>query len=105
MQLNPAARYGKGTNMTNSGCITIGMDQGFHNFLIYNNILSSYMDVKIYQQGEGAVNVLGGFYGASKLLKFTLEEFNILKGTSPNKYVYNWDGEKSPIVHQMDRFL
>jgi hypothetical protein len=49
-QLNPVVRYGKGTSKTNAPCVTGGMDQGFHNWLLYTGELDKYMDVKIYQQ-------------------------------------------------------
>jgi hypothetical protein len=29
--------------------VKIGMDQGFHNYIIYAGILEKYMDIKIYQ--------------------------------------------------------
>ena len=56
-QLNPRIRYGKNSSVeTNEGCSSTGMDQGFHNWLIYSGIIQKYMEVKVYQQGEGPVN-------------------------------------------------
>ena len=63
------------------------------------------MDLKIYQQGEGPVNTVGAFYGDRAVLKFSLEEWKILRGTAPQKYIHNWNGDISPVIHQADRFL
>mmetsp|Transcript_22122 Transcript_22122/g.22296 ORF Transcript_22122/g.22296 Transcript_22122/m.22296 type:complete len:435 (-) Transcript_22122:157-1461(-) len=86
-------------------CISPGMDQGFHNWMIYSGMLNRYMDVRIFQQGEGPVNTVGGFFGDNKRLKFTLEEWGIIKGKAPNAYIANWNGDRSPVIHQLDRFL
>eukprot|EP01038_Epipyxis_sp_PR26KG_P012247 gene12247-16419_t len=88
-----------------SHCMSNGVDQGFHNWLLYTNTFQKYMDVKIYQQGEGPVNTLGGFHGEKKLLRASLADWKILRGEAPFKYVYNWNGELSSIVHQLDRYL
>lgn len=81
------------------------MDQGFHNWLVYSGQLDKYMDLKIYQQGEGPVNTVGSFFGQRAILKFSLTDWKVLKGESPNKFFYNWNGDKSPVIHQADRFL
>jgi hypothetical protein len=104
-QLDPKIRYGKDTTKTNKGCISTGMDQGFHNWLVYSGILDRYMDVKIFQQGQGPVNTLGAFYpGEMATLKFDLKTWKVLRGEGKNKYISNWDGKPSPVVHQFDRF-
>lgn len=111
-QSDPRVRLGRNSTATaadlqkaDRSCISNGVDQGFHNWLLYSGILNKYMDVKIYQQGEGMVNTLGGFYGEKKLLRAALSEWKVLRGESPYKYVYNWNGDRSPVVHQIDRFL
>ena len=105
-QTDPKVRLGKNaTDSDNYRCVSAGMDQGFHNWMVYSGMLDKYMDVRIFQQGEGPVNTVGGFYGENKRLKFTLEEWGILKGTPPNAYIANWNGDKSPVIHQLDRFL
>lgn len=63
------------------------------------------MRVKVFQQGEGPVNTIGGFFGEKKILRALLSEWKILRGESPFKYVHNWNGEISPVVHQLDRYL
>ena len=81
------------------------MDQGFHNWLVYSGSLERFMDLKIYQQGEGPVNTVGSFYpGPNAILKFPLETWRVLRGTGKDKVFHNWNNDISPVVHQMDRF-
>jgi hypothetical protein len=82
------------------------MDQGFHNWLLFSGRLQRIMNVKVFPQGEGPVNTVGAFYpGRQALLKLRLDEsWNILRGESPKKYISNWNGDPSPVVHQLDRF-
>ena len=112
-QLRPELRYRNAQsvrpayhsdNVTDK-CIYQGMDQGLHNWLVYSGLLDIYMDVKIYQQGDGPVNTLGGLMGKQALIVRSLTDWGILKGEPPNQYIYNWNGEKSPVIHQADRFL
>jgi hypothetical protein len=87
-------------------CMNVfGVDQGFHNMLLYHSVLAKYMNVVIMPQGEGPVNNLGGFFGEKKLLRAYLHQWKILRGQSPFQYVYNWNGEISSVVHQLDRFM
>ena len=78
---------------------------GFHNWLVYSGQLEKYMDIKIFQQGEGPVNTVGAFGGARAVIKWPLAKWGIVKGEKPDKYFYNWNGDKSPVVHQLDRFM
>jgi hypothetical protein len=103
--LDPRVRYGRNTTKTNQNCISLGMDQGFHNWLVYSGQLDKYMDIKVYQQGEGPVNTVGAFFGERALLKFDLETWKVLQGEGKNKWFHNWNGDKSPVIHQYDRFL
>lgn len=104
-QLNPQVRYGKGTTKSNDACVTGGMDQGFHNWLLYTGELEKYMDLKIFQQGEGPVNTIGSFFGQRIILKIPLTEWGVMKGAKGSQMIYNWNGDVSPVVHQSDRFL
>jgi len=61
--------------------------------------------MKLFPHGEGPVNIVGGFFGKNKLLHGTLSEWRVLRGEGKFKYVHNWNGEISPVVHQLDRFL
>jgi hypothetical protein len=51
------------------------------------------------------VNTVGAFFGERAILKWDLNEWKVLRGTAPNQYVANWNGDPSPVVHQADRFL
>lgn len=105
-QLRPEVRWGKGSSKTNAGCTSVGMDQGFHNWLIFSGSLERFMDIKVYQQGEGPVNTVGSFFpGERTILKFPLEQWKVLRGSGNQKVFYNWNNEISPVVHQMDRFF
>ena len=106
-QLDPSVRWGEGTTTkSNDQCISTGMDQGFHNWLVYSGLLSKFMDITVFKQGQGAVNTLGSlFSGENALLKFNLKQWNILRGEGNDKYISNWNGDKSPVVHQYDRFF
>jgi hypothetical protein len=105
LQLDPKVRWGLNTSKTNEGCVMGGMDQGLHNWLLYSHELEKYLDVKIFPQGEGPVNTLGAFLGGKAIIKFTLEQWGILRGVKPNQYIYNWNGDISPAIHQADRGL
>lgn len=105
-QLDPRVRYGRNTTESNKQCISLGMDQGFHNWLVYSGQLDKYMDLKVYQQGEGPVNTVGAFFpGERALLKFNLKTWNVLRGEAPSMTFHNWNGDLSPVIHQADRFL
>ncbi len=62
--------------------------------------------VTVYEQGEGPVNTLGGFTSA-QMIKVDLIAAGILKNdtfVSNRISIHNWNGMKSPVVHQYDRF-
>mmetsp|Transcript_24751 Transcript_24751/g.41861 ORF Transcript_24751/g.41861 Transcript_24751/m.41861 type:complete len:398 (+) Transcript_24751:69-1262(+) len=88
----------------NDQCYFQGMDQGLHNWLVYTGLLDMYMDVKVYQQGEGPVNTVGAFTGKMATLKRPLRDWGVLTGEAPQAVVLNWNQEPSPVVHQLDRF-
>ncbi len=62
--------------------------------------------ISVFEQGEGPVNTLGGFFGDSKILKLNLIEVGVFKKASDGRKitVMNWNGQPSPVVHQHDRF-
>lgn len=109
-QLEPDQRnqYKEGFTSTTENpkrCISLGMDQGLHNWLLYSGQLSRYFHVKIVPQGEGLVNTLGSLKGDRAPIKMTLEEWGILKADKNGATtVHNWDGHLSPVVHQADRW-
>lgn len=101
------ARYGlNGVVPSNDKCFAIGMDQGLHNWLLFSGRLRRLMKVKVFSQGEGPVNTLGAFYtGPQGMFKFDLEkDWTILRGKEKERYISNWNGDPSPVVHQYDRF-
>jgi hypothetical protein len=93
------------TVLTNKKCWGLGVDQAFHNYLLYTGAFTQLMSVRVFPQGEGPVNTVGGFYGEQKILRASLAEWKILRGEEGFKYVYNWNGEISSVVHQLDRYL
>ena len=99
--LNPKIRYGRPKSVnskapSNDGCISAGMDQGFHNYLVYSGALSKVMRVKIFQQGEGPVNTVGAFFpGARALIKRSLQDWQVLRGESGDFWFSNWNGDPS----------
>jgi hypothetical protein len=97
----------------NDECLgTRGIDQGFHNWLLYTDQLSSYMAVKLFQQGEGPVNTVGAFLSGANQHPFGLNmtkddftQFGWFHGGRNERWVSNWNSDRSPVVHQLDRFL
>lgn len=88
--------------------VLMGADQGFHNYLHYSHKLANAKaihSVVVYDQGTGIVNNLGALrdqplstWGNGKLLAVGEEQ------GKPRRYsVHNWDGTRSPVVHQYDR--
>lgn len=107
-QLNPTVRRlssNSSTELHNNACATTGMDQGFHNWLYYSGQLDRILDVRVFQQGEGPVNTVGAFFGVRRKIKWTLEKWGILEGKAPKANILNWNGDISPVVHQLDRFI
>jgi hypothetical protein len=60
---------------------------------------------QVFQQGEGPINTVGAFFGERAILKWNLVEWKVLRGDAPEQWISNWNGEKSPVVHQADRFM
>ena len=90
----------------NEKCFAIGMDQGLHNWLLYSGRLRRVMRVKVFTQGEGPVNTVGAFFkGKRAILHLDLEmDWTVLRGKETERYIANWNGDPSPVVHQLDRF-
>jgi len=90
---------------TQEKCMSLGTDQGIHNWLLHSGILRSLMKVTVFAQGEGAANNLGSFYGGKKkILSVDLKEVGVFRDTPDGYTVHNWNGKLSPVVHQSDRF-
>ena len=88
----------------------MGLFLGIHNFLLYSGILHRIFAnrVEIFEQGQGPVNTLGGFFGDRKLVKINMTEAGIFAERTRRKIktitVFNWNRIPSPVVHQYDRF-
>jgi hypothetical protein len=53
--------------------------------------------------GEGPVNTIGALSGSLAPIKWTLREWGVMRGARDINYIHNWNGDKSPMVHQWDR--
>jgi len=51
------------------------------------------------------VNTVGAFFGERAIIKMPLAQWKVLRGDGKMKYFHNWNNDKSPVVHQHDRFL
>jgi hypothetical protein len=85
-------------------CRQQGIDQGFHNYLVHTGALDMFMNVKRWNQGEGPINTIGAFFGERGVLQMHLREWGVMRGAAPNITFHNWNGDLSPVVHQVDRF-
>jgi hypothetical protein len=86
-------------------CKRVGCDQGLHNYLYYSGQLlvrnargasSGITNVRVYPQGQGAVNNLAALRNAP-----LRQHWGILQNGTD--LVTNWDGTISNVVHQFDR--
>jgi len=62
------------------------------------------MRVKVFPMGEGAVNTLGGLRPDTVTANITGDLRSFWKVLSDAGVVLNWNGEVSPVVHQLDHF-
>ena len=85
--------------------MTLGVDEGFHNQVLYSGQLHKVLNVKMFPQGEGPANNLGGFaVKPSSVVKLDLKAWSVLRGNKPNQTVHNWNGDISPVVHHYSLF-
>ena len=86
-------------------CTTGGIDHAFINKLIYSDSMSVHgITVKTFSQGEGAMNTLGGLKPdtvAANLTGSLVDFWKVLK----NGEILNWNGDRSPVVHQLEHFF
>lgn len=89
-------------------CSSSGIDTAFANYLGYTSKLRLALRIKIYPQGEGPVNSLGGMR-IPKRNKNKMGVFGPLKSfwhlLDDENWVLNWSGERSPVVHQINHFI
>jgi len=86
-------------------CMKYGVEEGFHNVVLYTGQLHKVLNLKIFPQGDGPVNNIGGFQiHENTIIKMNLKDWNILKGKSPNQTIHNWNNDLSPIVHHFSKY-
>jgi hypothetical protein len=76
-------------------------DQGYHNYLYYSG---EFGKVRVYPQGEGPVNTIGAMNGYRVPADQKGPLGSYWGARDDEGYVINWDGRRSPAVHQWDRF-
>jgi hypothetical protein len=82
-----------------TNCTIYGCDQGHHNFLFLTNQLlggPNITSIVIHPQGTSTVNTLGLLISE----KSNLTSLGVLRSDG---FIYNTNGEVSPIIHQYDR--
>jgi hypothetical protein len=90
--------------MLETRCFSGGIDHGFINWLVYGKKLRQMLRIRIFAHGEGAMNSLGGLSPDTVAANITgpLQSFWKLLTNVGN--VVNWNGDISPVVHQLDHF-
>ena len=91
--------------LTDSRCMSGGIDHAFTNWLLYSNKLKSLLRIKLYHQGEGPVNSLGGLKPDTAVGNLTGSLRSYWHILNSQGYVLNWNGDISPVVHQIDHFV
>jgi len=87
-------------------CTSGGIDHSFVNHLIYGNKLGVHgLKVKVFAQGEGAMNTLGGLKPDTVVANLTGSIVKFWKVLNPDGDILNWNGERSPVVHQLEHFF
>ncbi|KAJ1460312.1 hypothetical protein M885DRAFT_510149 [Pelagophyceae sp. CCMP2097] len=81
-------------------------DQGYHNYLYDTGALAALKGVRVvhHEQGEGLVNTIGAMngYRVPKSMKGPLDTH--WKIRDAEGYMLEYDGSRSAVVHQWDRF-
>jgi hypothetical protein len=91
--------------MVETRCTSGGIDHAFLNWMTYGNKLRHLMLIKLFPQGEGAMNTVGGLKPDTVKANITGDLKSFWHVLDDNGYVLNWNGEISPVVHQLDHFL
>jgi hypothetical protein len=86
-------------------CTTGGIDHSFINWLIYGDKLVVHgLKVRVFAQGEGAMNTLGGLKPDTVKANLTGSIVGFWKVLRDGN-VLNWNGDRSPVVHQLEHFF
>jgi hypothetical protein len=86
-------------------CISGGIDHAFINYLVYSKTLKSLLKIKQFPQGSGSVNSLGGLNPDTVRANITGSLHTFWTVLNDEGMVLNWNGEVSPVVHQLDHFI
>ncbi|KAJ1453954.1 hypothetical protein M885DRAFT_522947 [Pelagophyceae sp. CCMP2097] len=82
-------------------------DQGYHNYLYDTGVFAALKGVRVvhHEQGEGLVNTIGAMngYRVPANMKGPLDTHWKIRDASG--YILEYDGSKSAVVHQWDRFF
>jgi hypothetical protein len=82
-----------------AGCRAYGIDQGYHNYLFYNNRFGSPEQIKVWKQGEGPINTVG-YVCQREGPQHSLTDRLI---QNKDHFVMNDNGKKSATIHQWNR--
>ena len=88
-----------------SRCTTGGIDHAFVNWLVYGEKALSIFKTKVFPMGEGAVNSLGGLNPNTVIANITGPLHDFWHVLDDQGWVRNWNGDKSPVIHQVEHFL
>ena len=85
-------------------CSSHGIDKAFINYLVYNNKLRNLCRTKLYPHAEGAVNSLEGMHIGAIDKNFTGTLGSYWHIYKEEIGIVNWNGDLSPVVHQVHHF-
>ena len=86
-------------------CISGGIEHSFINYLVHGLKLRSLMKMKVFLQGDGPLNSLGGLKPDTVIANISGDLRTFWKVLNDKGYILNWSGEVSPVVHQLDHYL
>eukprot|EP01040_Poterioochromonas_malhamensis_P014508 gene14508-16064_t len=90
--------------MVETRCSSGGIEHSFINYLIYYSKLRGILRIRLFHHGEGSVNSVGGLQPNTVQGNLTGSLQSFWKLLSKDGVVLNWNGEASPVVHQLDHF-
>lgn len=79
--------------MVETRCTSGGIDHSFVNWLVYGNKLHQLLRIRVFPQGEGAVNTLGGLRPDTVAANITGDLKAFWKVLGDDGRVRNWNGE------------
>lgn len=79
--------------MVETRCSSGGIDHSFINWLVYGNKLRQMVRIRIFPQGEGAVNTLGGLRPNTVVANISGDIQSFWRVLDQSGHVLNWNGE------------